>query len=189
MATLVIGLGNKGGEYRHTRHNAGWMVLDELERRGRFGREKRDGPARVVEGQVDGFDVLLARPQTYMNLSGRAANHLTRTRGFPVRDVVVVHDDVDLPLGRVQVKRGGGHAGQRGVESIIASWRSPDFLRVRVGVGRPPGGVETADHVLDGFTPEERAVFEPAVQRAADAVMLLVSAGEERAMNEINRRP
>jgi peptidyl-tRNA hydrolase, PTH1 family len=188
VPTLVIGLGNKGGEYRHTRHNVGWMVLDELLRRGRFGRERKEGPARVAEGTLDGFEVILARPQTYMNLSGRAANHLTTRFGIPVHDVLAVHDEVDLPLGRVQLKRGGRSAGNRGVESLIASWRNPDFLRLRVGVGRPPAGEDTADHVLDGFDREERPVMEAAIKRAADGVMLLLRDGEERAMNEINRR-
>jgi PTH1 family peptidyl-tRNA hydrolase len=187
VATLIIGLGNKGGEYKFTRHNAGWMVLDELQRRGRFGKERKEGPARVVEGTLDGFDVILARPQTFMNLSGRAGNHLTGRFGVPVHDVVVVHDEVDLRLGRVQLKRGGSHAGNRGVESLYASWRNNDFLRIRVGVGRPDAGVGTADHVLDGFDPEERPVIEEAIGRAADAVMLLLRDGEERAMNEINR--
>ena len=188
MATLVIGLGNKGGEYRHTRHNAGWMVLDELRRRGRFGRERREGPARVVEGSLEGYDVILARPQTYMNLSGRAANHLTRKFGVPVRDVLVVHDEVDLPLGRLQLRRGGGTAGNRGVRSLVESWQTPDFLRLRVGVGRPPAGADTADHVLDGFEPEERPVIQAAIERAADGIVLLLREGEERAMNAVNRR-
>src|SRR5258706_13779153 len=102
MATLVIGLGNHGGGYAHTRHNAGWMVLDELERRGRFAKERKEGPARVSEGSVDGFDLVLARPQTYMNLSGRAGVHLTDRHGISPADVIVVHDDLDLPLGRLR---------------------------------------------------------------------------------------
>lgn len=188
MAQLIIGLGNKGGEYRHTRHNAGWMVLDELRRRGKFGRERREGPAKVVEGSLVGYDVILAKPQTYMNLSGRAATHLTRKFGIPVHDVVVVHDEVDLPLGRLQLRRGGGTAGNRGVRSLAESWQTPDFMRLRVGVGRPPAGADTADHVLDRFEPDERAIIDAEIQRAADGVILLLREGEERAMNAVNRR-
>lgn len=188
MATLVIGLGNKGGEYRWTRHNVGWRCLDVLQARGRFTRERREGPARVVEGSVEGFDVVLARPQTYMNLSGRAGVHLARRYGTPVAEVVVVHDDIDLRLGTVRLKRGGGHAGNNGVRSLVESWRTPDFIRVRIGVGRPPAGVDPADHVLTGFDPEERPVVDAAVDRAAGAVVLLLRVGLEQAMNDVNRR-
>jgi PTH1 family peptidyl-tRNA hydrolase len=140
MATLIIGLGNPGGEYAGTRHNCGWMVLDELERRGRFGRARREGPAKLRSGSVDGFDLVLACPTTYMNLSGRAGVHLVRALGVPVSDVVVVHDDVDVAFGRLRLRRGGSAGGHRGVVSLIESWQTPDFIRVRVGVGRPPAG-------------------------------------------------
>src|ERR1700719_3131769 len=107
MPTLIIGLGNRGGEYAHTRHNVGWMALDELARRGKLGRERREGQARIREGTLEVFDVITARPQTYMNLSGRAGAHLTDRFGIPPQDVIVVHDDADLPLGRIRVRRGG----------------------------------------------------------------------------------
>lgn len=188
MSTLVIGLGNPGGEYAGTRHNVGWRCLEVLARRGRFTRERRDGPAWVRSGSLEGCDVVLARPRTYMNLSGRAGSHLTRTLGVAPESTIVVHDDVDLRLGRVQVKRGGGHGGQKGVLSLMDSWRTRDFLRVRIGVGRPPDGTDTSDHVLRPFRPDERAVIEEAIERAADAVVAVVSLGEEEAMNRVNRR-
>ena len=137
MATLIMGLGNPGGEYSHTRHNCGWMVLDELEGRAGSPGPSR-GPAKVRTGTVDGFNVVLARPTTYMNLSGRAGVHLVRVLGVPIPDVVVVHDDVDLPFGRLRLRRGGSAGGNRGVRSLIESWQTPDFIRVRVGIGRPP---------------------------------------------------
>ena len=189
MAALVIGLGNPGGEYRNTRHNVGWMVLDALEERGRFGRERREGPARVREGAVDGFDVVTARPQTYMNLSGRAAVHLLRRYGLPPQDLVVVHDEVDLPLGRIRLKRGGGAAGNKGVLSIADSLRTADFVRVRVGVSRPPERDQMIDYVLDRFTPDERERLAAVVPRAADAVMAVVRDGLDKAMTEYNRAP
>ena len=188
MPALVIGLGNKGGEYRWTRHNVGWRALDELERRGRFGRERREGPARVAEGSVEGYEVVLGRPQTYMNLSGRAGVHLTRKFGARPEDTLVVHDEIDLPLGRLQLKRGGSHGGHNGVLSLINSWQTKDFLRLRLGVGRPPGEVDAADHVLDGFEPAEREAAADLIGRAADAVLLWLKEGEEKAMNTLNRR-
>lgn len=188
MVRLVIGLGNKGGEYRWTRHNVGWRCLDALQQRGRFSRDRREGPARVVEGQLEGCDVVLARPQTFMNLSGRAGVHLTRKFGVRPEDTLVVHDDVDLPLGRLQLKRDGSHGGHKGVLSLAGSWQTRDFLRLRMGIGRPPADVETADHVLDGFTLEERSAVSDEVERAADAVLLVLREGEERAMNLVNRR-
>ena len=121
MATLIIGLGNPGGEYARTRHNCGWMVLDELEGRGRFARARREGPSKVRAGTLDGFDVVLARPTTYMNLSGRAGVHLVRALGVTPPGVVVVHDDVDLPFGRLRLRRGGSAGGNRGVRSLIES--------------------------------------------------------------------
>jgi PTH1 family peptidyl-tRNA hydrolase len=189
MASLVIGLGNPGGEYAHTRHNVGWMCLDELESRGRFSRARREGPARVRQGSVDGYDVVTARPQTYMNVSGRAAVHLVRSFGVVVQDLVVVHDDVDLPLGRIRLKRGGGAAGQKGVLSIADALRSQDFMRVRIGVSRPVEREQMVDHVLNGFTPDERERLRNVLPRAADAVMALVRDGLERAMTEYNRAP
>src|SRR5437899_9990634 len=148
MPTLVIGLGNHGGSYAHTRHNLGWMVLDELERRGRFGKERREGPGRVTEGSVDGVELLLGRPHTYMNLSGRAAVHLTNRFNVDPADVIVVHDDLDLPTGRLRLRRGGSAGGNRGVQSLIDGWRFKDFLRVRIGIGRPPEDVDPVDYVL-----------------------------------------
>ena len=189
MASLVIGLGNPGGEYARTRHNVGWMCLDELETRGRFSRARREGPARVREGAIDGWELITARPQTYMNVSGRAAIHLVRRYGVPVEDLVVVHDDVDLPLGRLRLKRGGSAAGQRGVQSIADSLRSQDFMRVRIGVSRPPDRDQMIDHVLNGFDPDERARLATVLPRAADAVVALIRDGLDRAMTDYNRAP
>lgn len=187
MPALVLGLGNPGPAYAATRHNVGWMVLDELEVRGRFARPRREGPARVRQGELEGVELVLARPQTYMNLSGRAAVHLTRHYGVAVEDLVVVHDDVDLPLGRIRIKRGGGAAGQKGVISIADSLRSREFMRVRVGVSRPESGDDVTDHVLDRFRGEERELLGAVLKRAADAVVALVRDGLERAMAEYNR--
>lgn len=189
MATLVVGLGNPGGEYRHTRHNAGWMVLDELVRRGRFGGEKRDGSAKTRTGAIDGYDVVLAWPQTYMNLSGKAGQQLVSQFGVLPADLIVVHDDVDLPFARLRLRRGGSAGGQKGVDSLIQSLGTKEFIRIRVGVGRPPEGRDTADHVLDRFSRTEQQKLDQAISRAADSVMAVVQRGLDAAMNEYNRDP
>lgn len=188
MGQLVIGLGNPGGEYAHTRHNVGWRCLDELERRGKFSRQRREGSAKVAVGSIDGLELVLARPQTYMNLSGRAGVQLVRRYGVAPAEVIVVHDEIDLPLGRVRIKRDGGHAGNRGVLSLIDSWQTRGFVRIRIGVGRPPEWRDAVDHVLDGFLPEERPLIDDAVVRAADAVLAVVRLGADDAMNLVNRK-
>ena len=185
----MLGLGNPGGEYATTRHNLGWATLDELERRGRFARERREGPARLREGAIEGFDVVLARPQTYMNLSGRAGRHLTERLGIPVPDVVVVYDELDLPFGRLRLRRGGSAGGHNGVRSLIESWQTSDFIRVRIGIGRPPEGVDPLDFILQPFTPDERGQLPAIVTRAGDAVVTIVRDGLDAAMNEFNRKP
>jgi peptidyl-tRNA hydrolase, PTH1 family len=187
VPALVIGLGNIGGEYARTRHNVGWMCLDEVERRGRFGRQRREGPARVREGSVEGFDVITARPQTYMNLSGRAGAHLTTKTGVPPRDAIVVHDEADFPLGVVKIKRGGSAAGHHGVQSLIDAWRTPDFTRVRIGVGHPGGDGDLVEHVLDTFDREERERLPSIIARAADAVVAIIREGPDQAMTTYNR--
>lgn len=187
MPTLIIGLGNRGGEYARTRHNVGWMCLDELERRGRFARERREGPSRVREGSIEGFDVVTARPQTYMNLSGRAAVHLTEKYGVSPRDVIVVHDEADFPLGKIQIRRKGSSAGHKGVQSLIDAWRTDEFVRVRIGVGRSDGDGDLVEHVLDSFTPEERDLLPGIISRVADAIVAIIRDGPDAAMTTFNR--
>ena len=189
MPELVIGLGNPGGEYARTRHNVGWMVLDELERRGRFGRSHKQGLARVREGTLDGVDVVTARPTTYMNLSGRAGKQLTDHYPVAPHDVIVVHDEADFPLGKMQIKVSGRSAGHRGVQSLMDSWRTQDFVRVRIGVGRPDGSNDLVDHVLETFDREERERLPAIIDRAADAVIAIMREGPEPAMTQFNRPP
>ena len=189
MPQLVIGLGNPGGEYARTRHNVGWMVLDELERRGRFGRSHKQGLARVREGTLDGVDVVTARPTTYMNSSGRAGNQLTDHYSVSPHDVIVVHDEADFPLGKMQIKVSGRSAGHRGVQSLMDSWRTQDFVRVRIGVGRPEGSSDLVDHVLETFDRDERERLPAIIGRAADAVVAVMREGAEPAMTQFNRPP
>lgn len=189
MPALVIGLGNPGGEYARTRHNIGWMVLDEVERRGRFGRSRKQGLARVREGTLDGMDVVTARPTTYMNMSGRAGKQLTDHYPVSPHDVIVVHDEADFPLGKIQIKVSGRSAGHKGVQSLMDSWRTQDFVRLRIGVGRPEGSSDLVDHVLETFDRDERERLPAVIDRAADAVIAIMHDGPERAMTQFNRPP
>jgi PTH1 family peptidyl-tRNA hydrolase len=173
---LVAGLGNPGPEHARDRHNAGWMVVDELARRhdGSF-RAKFNG--RLAETRVGDAKIALLKPETYMNESGRAISAAARFFKVEPEHVLVVHDDVDLPVGRLQARLGGGLAGHNGLRSISQTLGTPEFLRVRIGVGRPERGDRrpVADYVLSPFAPEDDA--EALVARAADAVESLLSDG------------
>jgi PTH1 family peptidyl-tRNA hydrolase len=182
---LVVGLGNPGREHARDRHNAGWMVVDELARRhdGSF-RSKFSG--QLAEIRVDGLRLGLLKPETYMNDSGRSLSAAARFFKSEAGGIAVVHDDVDLDPGRLQVRLGGGLAGHNGLRSIQPALGTPDFLRVRVGVGRPGRGDRrpVADYVLSPFSPEDDA--ETLISRAADAVETLVRDGLDAAQREFN---
>lgn len=188
MSWLVLGLGNPGSRYAGTRHNVGWLCLDEVESRGEFGSSRRDGPAHVRSGRIGETNVLAARPTTFMNESGKAGAHLTSHHRIPLDHVVVVHDDMDLPLGRVRLKFGGSSAGQRGVDSLMTSWRSKDFFRIRVGIGRPPEGRDPVDYVLERFTSRDRLLVDSIAQEVVSCVEILFSLGPDEAMRVTNSR-
>ncbi len=184
---LVVGLGNPGREYARNRHNVGWMVVDELGRRHDASfRSKFDG--RLAEVRIDGHKVALLKPETYMNDSGRSARAVMRFFKLEPDAVLVVHDDSDLELGRLQARRGGGLAGHNGLRSMAKHLGTPEFLRVRVGVGRPGRGDRRslADWVLSDFEPHED--LERIVEAAAEAVELLDAEGLEAAQRRINNR-
>lgn len=187
---LVIGLGNPGKEYQGTRHNLGVEVLEELARRHGGSLKRSKERAMVAEVLIDGRRVALAFPQTYMNLSGESAAMLVRRFGIErPEQIVVVHDELDLPPGELRVKEGGGLAGHNGLRSLQQHLKSSAFLRVRIGVGKPPGGKERgADHVLRKPTKAERAEMDVTVQEAADAVEAIVTDGIAVAMNRFNTR-
>lgn len=184
----VVGLGNPGEEYAGTRHNVGFMVVEELARRwgADFGRARRG--SRVARARFRGAAVNLIEPLMYMNCSGDALARLDADLRPLAADMVVVHDDLDLECGRVAVKKGGGTGGHRGLASLVA-WCGPDFVRTRIGIGRPPLGQEVATYVLRPFRTPERPIVEKAISRAADAVEAVLGAGVERAMSEFNVRP
>lgn len=186
-AFLVVGLGNPGEEYEGTRHNVGAEVVEMLAARhgGRLRRSKER--ASVGEVMIAGQRVALAVPMTYMNLSGEAVGLLARRHRVGPDQTVVVHDELDFPVARLQVKVGGGLAGHNGLRSIVAHLHTQEFLRVRIGIGRPPGRREGADHVLRRFSRAERALVDVTLEEAADAVEMIVAEGAAPAMNRFNR--
>ena len=182
---LVAGLGNPGREYEQTRHNAGWMVIDELARRldGSF-RSKFDG--QLTEVRLDGLRLALLKPETYMNVSGKSISAAQRFFKVDLGALLVAHDDVDLEPGRLQARAGGGLAGHNGLRSIAGALGTQDFLRLRIGVGRPGRGDRrpVADYVLSGFEPE--LDVESLISRAADAVVTIATEGVEAAQQQFN---
>jgi peptidyl-tRNA hydrolase, PTH1 family len=183
---LIAGLGNPGPQYAGNRHNAGFMVADELA--GRIGGRFRPARYRAVtlEGRLAGLPVTLAKPLTYMNDSGGPVAGLRGYYRLPPEQIVVVHDELDLPFGTIRLKQGGGDNGHNGLRSITAALGSRDYYRVRVGVGRPPGRMDAATFVLRDFRPDERKELPLHVGRAADAVEALLGKGLAAAQNEFN---
>ncbi len=185
---IVIGLGNPGKKYERTRHNVGFMAVDELARQAGAAVSQERHYALIGKARIGNEPVVLAKPQTFMNDSGRSAAAILRDAYAAAGDLIVVHDELDLPLGAVRVKSGGGHGGHNGLRSLIAYLGSPDFIRVRVGIGRPPAGMDTADYVLGIFHAEEGAAAGDAVCRAAEAVTMIVADGVTKAMNTFNQK-
>ena len=186
---LVVGLGNPGRTYDSTRHNVGFDVIDELARRFGVTLKSSRESATIAEVHRDGLHLLLVKPTTYMNESGRAVGPLARRFGIErAEQIVVVHDELDLEPGTVRIKAGGGLAGHNGLRSINEHLKSQDFLRVRIGIGKPPSKEQGADHVLAKFSAKDRATFDLAVALAADATQAIVADGVEAAMARFNSR-
>ncbi|GAC1413667.1 MAG: aminoacyl-tRNA hydrolase [Actinomycetota bacterium] len=191
---LVAGLGNPGPEYERTRHNVGFRVCDELADRlgSRFKRGKHS--ALVAEAKDKANDqandkatrITLVKPQTFMNESGRAVGPLARYYHVAAERIIAVYDEIDLPFGEIRMKVGGGAAGHNGVRSLIQSLSTPEFIRVRCGVGRPAGSRQAASHVLATFSKTEEKALPALIDAAADAVLLATRHGPERAQNEVN---
>ena len=184
---LVVGLGNPGPNYARTRHNLGFVVADLLaERMGsKFKVHKRSG-AEIITGRLGGASVVLAKPRTYMNESGRQVAPLAKFYSVPPSDIIVIHDELDLEFGRVRLKLGGGEGGHNGVRSVAAALGTKDFLRVRIGIGRPSGRKDPAAFVLENFTTAERPEVGAICEQAADAAELLIELGLEPAQNRVH---
>lgn len=188
---LVVGLGNPGREHENNRHNVGFVIADALRAKHGWPEFKGKFSGLMTRGTLEGQEVVLLKPQTYMNLSGDSVQPAAAFFKVAVSDIVVVHDELDLPWQTVRLKSGGGHAGNNGLRSILQRLGQPDFLRVRVGIGKAPPGFrgDGADWVLSNFDAIERAELGDIAERAMEAVRLVVRSGAAAAMNVVNTGP
>jgi PTH1 family peptidyl-tRNA hydrolase len=185
---MLVGLGNPGREYASNRHNVGFMLIDRLSARLGAPRMRLQSRALVCSCQHEGRSIMLVKPQTYMNLSGQAVQSLARFYRVPLDRLLVAHDDLDLPLGSLRIRPGGGPGGQKGVASTIERLGSAGFARLRIGIGRPPGRMDPAHYVLQDFGRDEVPDILEALDRAADAALVFVVEGIQAAMNAFNGR-
>ncbi len=185
----VAGLGNPGEKYKRTRHNLGFRVVDRLARERGRGIRRKEFRALTAAVEIGRTEVLLLKPQTYMNASGASVRAACAGLGIPSEHVIVVCDDADLELGRVRVRPRGGSGGHRGLASIISELGTEEFVRVRLGVGRPPEGADMSEHVLQSATGSEAAVLDALVERGTRAVETVVERGVDAAMQEFNGAP
>lgn len=183
---LIVGLGNPGPEYEETKHNVGFWLLDAFARRHGFSLSQKQGEAKVGSGRWSSsageIDLLLAKPQTYMNRSGRSVRSLLQSSGSTPLDLIVIYDDLDLPCGTIRIRAQGGSGGHRGVASIIEAIGTDRFLRLRIGIGRDPRQ-DPADYVLSPFRPEELKQVEEAIEKGVEALPLLMEGRVTEAMN------
>ena len=183
---LVVGLGNPGSQYASTRHNLGFMCVDELSRRWEVALSERRRQAVLGQGTFQDIQLVLAKPRTFMNNSGEGVSYLLTRFGGSIGELLVIYDDMDLPLGAIRVRPSGGSAGQKGAASIITTLGTTDFARLRVGIGEPELCVDPIPFLLSPFTEEEKPVVREAVTRAADAVECLLQEGIDASMNRYN---
>jgi PTH1 family peptidyl-tRNA hydrolase len=189
VSLLVVGLGNPGAEYAATRHNLGFRVVDELAARSGGPTFRRKFQGELAEARLGGKPAWLLKPLTYMNESGRSVQAATTFYKIALSDLLVVHDELDLPFGQIRLKSGGGDAGNRGIRSISGALGTGDYARLRLGIGKPPPGFrgDGADFVLQGFAPAELAELDRLIERAASAAELVASDGLQVAMNITHR--
>ncbi len=183
---LIIGLGNPGKKHYNNRHNVGFMILDLLADELGFEFTRRQFKALVTDGSFNGSKLILAKPQTFMNHSGRSVGSLTRFYRIPYSDMLVVYDDLDLPPGTMQLRPAGGSAGHNGMRSIFDNLGTQAFPRLRIGIGRPPGRMDPADYVLQDFNSDDQPLLEIALKRAVDCVHLYIHEGIQAAMTKFN---
>jgi PTH1 family peptidyl-tRNA hydrolase len=183
---LLIGLGNPGREYQNNRHNFGFMLIDRIAVRINAQGLKVQSKAIVTTGTYQDRKIILAKPQTYMNLSGQAAQGLLNFYKLPIEHMLIAHDDLDIPFGTIRIRPKGGPGGQGGMASTIEKLGTKDFPRLRLGIGRPPGRMDPAAFVLQDFSREEMKILSEILDRAADAALEFVVNGVEKAMNKYN---
>lgn len=193
---LIVGLGNPGESFADNRHNIGFMCIGHFARSQRIKFDRRQSRARIGTGTVAGVQVVVAKPQTFMNLSGEAVKLLVQKYKIDLDGLLVIHDDLDLPLGKLRIRKGGGSGGHNGVESVISALGSRDFARLRIGIGRPslpPCSNEASEneviaYVLSSFKPEEKLIVDAIMPRAAEAVLCILTDGLTAAMNKYNQK-
>jgi PTH1 family peptidyl-tRNA hydrolase len=185
---LIVGLGNPGETFRKTRHNAGFMVLDKVADSFSVGLEKwRLLPnSQVGRGRIEHVECVLMKPMTFMNKSGPSVKKSAEFFSIPCKDVLVVHDDIDLAFGRLKIKEKGGDGGHQGVRSLIDALGEDHFIRLRIGVGRPETGIDAADHVLGRFNPDEKKALDQIITMARDAIITVLGKGIKEGMNRFN---
>ena len=189
---LIIGLGNPGKTYAHNRHNVGFQCLNYFARLHSIRFDRRQCQARVGIGEVSGEKLLLARPGTFMNLSGKSVACLVRKYNVPASDLLVIYDDLDLPLGKIRLRQSGSSGGHKGMNSIISALGSEDFPRIRVGIGRPQAEKQPVsedrivNYVLNDFSSQEEAIIKPVIAKVAEAIECFLTQGIDAAMNKFN---
>ena len=190
---LVVGLGNPGREYRETRHNVGFMLLDLLAAKLKVRFTRYHSKALVAISyyhspkiDTDVYKIILAKPQTFMNLSGQSVQGLIHFYKSPLSKLLVAHDDLDLPIGAIRIRPDGGSAGQKGMSSILERLGTDDFARIRLGIGRPPGQMQAPDYVLQGFSGTDMTIIQETLSRAVEAVLTFIIEGMDAAMNKYN---
>jgi len=191
---LIAGLGNPGRVYANNRHTVGFICLNHFARTQGIKFDKKQGKARIGTGEVAGNKIVLARPQTYMNLSGQSVSRLIKKFSVDLNDLLVIHDDLDLPLGKIRIRQGGSSGGHKGIESIISCLGSRGFSRLRIGIGRPTeirdiAEISEADiiaYVLSDFTSEEKQIITDVIPRVSEAIFCLLTEGLTSAMNKYN---
>jgi len=189
---LIVGLGNPGNQYAHNRHNVGFMCVSHFAKERAWSFEKKEGLARTAHGRLDGEEIILARPQTFMNTSGEAVKKLVIKYRIKPEDLIVIHDEMDLQLGNIRIRQGGSSAGHNGIESVIYEIGTPNFIRLRVGVGHPcdassEGQKQVINHVLGDFQGAEDTTIKKVIDEVDHALTTLIRDGIERAMNQFNK--
>ncbi len=191
---LIVGLGNPGKEYTMSRHNVGFMCVNYFAKQHKITTDSKKAHARTGEGEVEGVKVVLAKPFTFMNRSGSSVKELLRKYDLKPEDLIVVHDDMDLPLGKIRIRVGGSSAGHQGINSIIAELGTSDFARIRIGIGHPAvpeeergkGSPKVIDYVLEGFSPDDKQVLNKVIVWVCEAINCIITSNVEDAMNEYN---
>ena len=183
---LIIGLGNPGREYKDTRHNIGFMLIDHIAVRLNARGMKLQSKAIVISALYEERKIILAKPQTFMNLSGQSVQGLLHFYKIPFENLLVAHDDLDIPLGTIRIRPTGGPGGQRGMASTIEQLGTKDFPRLRLGIGRPPGRMDAKDYVLQDFSKDDMKLLPEILEHGVDAALTFVTYGLNKAMNQFN---